>query len=321
VLVATDSPFTAAYAGGTQVCTVSANGKAWCWGANWSAQLGIGVVDLLPHPSPTAVAGELQFQYLVIGDRHACGIADDDATYCWGGGLSGQLGSGSQSFTCPALPEPCNRTPQRVTAATTFVTLAAGDEHTCGLDQDGHAYCWGGNRYGQIGDGTTTNRSTPVPVVGGLTFQAIAAAAWHTCALDAQGAAWCWGDNELSQLGAGTELLYPYPIAVAGGVVFETLTAGGSHTCGLDADGVAYCWGFNGAGELGVGSTDPATQPTAVATQLRFASLTAGWTHTCGLATDGTAHCWGRNNTGQLGIGVTGGIRTTPTCLIGQPGG
>lgn len=321
VRVATDEQFAAVDAGGTQVCARSTAGTAWCWGANWSAQLGIGAVDLLPHPSPLAVAGSHTFRYLVTGDRHACGVVADGATYCWGGGLSGQLGTAETSFLCQAIQEPCNRVPEPVTTATAFTALAVGDEHTCGLDRDGRAFCWGGNRYGQLGDSTVTSRRTPVAVVGGRVFETIAAAAWHTCALDTDGSAWCWGDNELSQLGGGAELSYPYPVAVEGGIVFESLTAGGSHTCGLDADGAAYCWGYNQAGELGIGATDPAGQPTAVATTLRFTTIEAGWTHTCGLATDGAAYCWGRNNTGQLGIGSGGGIRTTPTRLVGQPGG
>jgi alpha-tubulin suppressor-like RCC1 family protein len=105
---------------------------------------------------------------------------------------------------------------------------------------------------------------------------------------------------------------------VDGGLTLASLVVGGGHSCGLGPDGVAYCWGLNQFGELGIGSTMGVDYPAAVATDLRFTAIVAGWTHTCAIATDGVAYCWGRNNAGQLGVGVFGGIRTTPTKIIGQ---
>jgi len=318
VLVASDSNLSAVSAGGSHTCALNASGLPMCWGANWSAQLGRGTVDGVPHSAPSAVASSFTFARLETGDRHACGLTEVGAAYCWGGGFSGQLGNGDQTFICQAVQEACNTLPEAVLGGLAFSTITAGDEHTCALLQDGTAYCWGDDRFGQLGDSAWTPRSDPAQVVGGHAFTTIAAGARHSCALDALGAAYCWGNNVVGQLGADADSSSSVPLAVNGGVVFLKLDVGGFHTCGIDTGGSAYCWGGNNYGQLGIGTTDDAAEPLPVATDLRFTQITTGWTHTCAIATDGDAYCWGRNTAGQLGIGTVGGIRTTPTRLVGQ---
>jgi alpha-tubulin suppressor-like RCC1 family protein len=63
--------------------------------------------------------------------------------------------------------------------------------YTCGLTICHQAYCWGFNRNGQLGDGTTIDRTTPVAVVGGLRFREISGAARHTCAITLGNRAYC----------------------------------------------------------------------------------------------------------------------------------
>ena len=95
-----------------------------------------------------------------------------------------------------------------------FSTVSAGTYHTCGLAAVGAAYCWGFNGHGELGDGTTTNRSTPTLVAGSVSFLAISSGDTHTCGLAAAGAAYCWGDNSTGQLGDGTTTnrLAPTPV-------------------------------------------------------------------------------------------------------------
>src|SRR5664280_1169219 len=95
------------------------------------------------------------------------------------------------------------------------VQVVTGYAHTCALAPSGQAYCWGLNGYGQLGDNSTTDRSTPVAVQqGGVTFTSITGGGWHTCGLTGAGAAWCWGYNGNGQLGDNTTTEQHTPVTV-----------------------------------------------------------------------------------------------------------
>jgi alpha-tubulin suppressor-like RCC1 family protein len=81
--------------------------------------------------------------------------------------------------------------------------IAAGFEHTLALKGDGTLWAWGGNRFGQLGISSTTNRSAPVQVAGLSGVTAIAAGSSHTVALKGDGTPWAWGEDNFGQLGIG----------------------------------------------------------------------------------------------------------------------
>ena len=108
-----------------------------------------------------------------------------------------------------------------------FRQISAGGTHTCGIDTERRAYCWGTNVSGALGDGTTKSRPTPVAVQGGLRFRQIEAGFLHTCGLTyPDNLVYCWGLNGYGQLGDGTTTSRPLPVAVAGGRTFRQITAG-----------------------------------------------------------------------------------------------
>ncbi len=297
------------YAGG---CGLVNGGSAWCWGGvgeptSSGGELGGGNTSA---PVPIALVGGLTFTAVNVFDGSACGLVSGGTAYCWGWNRYGQLGNGTTTDS---------PTPVAVSGGFTFASLSAGgDDHSCGLTSGGAVFCWGINGSGQLGDGTTTGRSTPTAVLGGLSFTAVSAGSWsQTCGLTAGGAAYCWGANTYGQLGDGTTTNRATPVPVSGGLSFTSISAGGS-TCGLVAGGAAYCWGFNRRGQLGNGTTTNSATPVPVSGGLSFAAISVGTQHACGSTTGGVVYCWGWNGRGELGDG-TQTDRWVPVKVVGQP--
>ena len=133
--------------------------------------------------------------------------------------------------------------------------VAAGGDHTCVRLNDGTVRCWGDNRYGQLGDGSTAPRLTPVQVTGLDRARVLVAGFDHTCALLDDGTARCWGGNYDGQLGNGRWEQEVVPVAVAQLQGANDLAAGQQHTCATLIDGTAKCWGRNESGQLGNGES------------------------------------------------------------------
>lgn len=111
------------------------------------------------------------------------------AGLCIGPNTAGQLGNGGYTDAPDAFVP--------VTGSLTFVAIAAGGKHSCGLTAAGAAHCWGSGVWGQLGNGefgASYNVTAPVPVSGGLAFTSITAGGDHTCALTAAGKSYCWGE-------------------------------------------------------------------------------------------------------------------------------
>ena len=196
------------------------------------------------------------------------------------------------------------------TVSLTFSKLAPGlGSHSCGIVTGGHAYCWGYNWAGQLGNGSTDASALPVLVTGGHEFTEIAAGTDHSCAITSAGDAYCWGYNGNGQLGTNNNQSSSMPVAVEGGNDFKAITAGGAHTCAITASDDGMCWGYNGYGQLGTNDVATKLVPTAIAgSQTVFATMAAGLYHTCGIAA-GNLYCWGRDSEGQVGnAGVIGNI-------------
>lgn len=136
--------------------------------------------------------------------------------------------------------------------STTFHSVHAGERHTCAIDSDGNAWCWGGNRFGQLGDGSNVGRSRPVRVEGGHSFVALALGSTHTCGVDSEGTAWCWGGNFVGKLGDGTSASSSVPVRVTGlpGKV-DAIIATSDRSCAVSG-GALWCWGDNTQNAMGI---------------------------------------------------------------------
>ncbi len=186
----------------------------------------------------------------------------------------------------------------------TVKAIAAGAYHTVALKNDGTVWAWGWNDCGQLGDGTTTNRTIPVQVKGISDVVAIAAGMYHTVALKNDGTVWAWGVNEYGKLGDGTTNNSFTPVQVNGISNVKAIAAGAYHTVALKNDGTVWTWGYNHYGELGNGTTVDSSTPVQVKGISDVKAIAAGACHTVALKNDGTVWAWGCNYDGELGNGT-----------------
>ena len=181
----------------------------------------------------------------------------------------------------------------------TVISVSAGGMASLLLKKDHILWACGDNRYGQLGDGTTTNRSTPVKVMDGVAF--VSAGGDHSMILKTDGTLWACGYNRYGQLGDGTTTNRSTPVKVMDGVAF--VSAGGDHSMILKTDGTLWACGYNRYGQLGDGTTTNRSTPVKVMDGVAFVS--AGGYHSMILKTDGTLWVCGYNGYGQLGDGST----------------
>ena len=303
-------------AGDSHTCAI-AGGRAYCWGNNYSGQLGDGTAE--ERLLPVAVGGDLaarDVSELAVGGEHTCAIAEG-TLYCWGRNDTGQLGDGTVFER--ELPAPVGG----VFGGATATAVGVGGYHTCALTGQ-RAYCWGRNSEGQLGDATTTQRLSPVLVKGALTdadVTALAIGSVHGCAISS-GQAYCWGGNGYGELGRGdTSSFHSYPLGVGiplAGVSVSTLSAGQVHSCAL-VEGTAYCWGGNWGGRLGIGRFTYQPTPAPISEMSGTVVSRAGYGHTCATE-NGTLHCWGDNAIGQVGDGSSSN-RSVPVNVPLLPAG
>ena len=289
-------------------CAISEDKKVFCWGSNWSGQLGVGQFseDLEYSPIPLQVKEITDTTAITTGGDHTCALHQDGTVSCWGSnsdGQAGQLGA-DQYGSDIAIPE-------KVPGITDAVAVAAGRFHTCALHQTGTVSCWGGNWSGQLGKSPTLEGvDDPAELVQVSNINdatAIAIGGSHTCALHQGSTVSCWGNNRYGQLGNGQEDLdySPTPVQVKNIDDATAIVASLELSCALRQDGTVLCWGHNefealGSGEF-YGDVEVSTTPVTVIGITDAVALETSGQHSCALHKDGTISCWGRESYGALG--------------------
>ena len=228
----------------------------------------------------------------------------------WGSNLKRQLGNG----TFEALSD----VPLPVSGLKFVTAVAAGGSHSLALLADASVVAWGNNEFGQLGDGTETNRGVPVAVGGLKEVTAIAAGGSHSLALLKNGTVMAWGYNFHGQLGDGKlgteEAGETEPVPVKGLTKVKAIAAGGEHSLALLENGTVMAWGNDENGQLGNGTLKPSSDvPVAVKGLTGVTAISAGGEFSLALTSKGTVQAWGADEAGQLGnAGVEEGTSDVP---------
>ncbi|MDQ0059920.1 RCC1 domain-containing protein [Paenibacillus harenae] len=288
------------------------DGTVWEWGitmpsASWD--------DPTANPTPAQVTDNLgnKFDSAVAiseGSQHHLALKSDGTVWAWGKNYSGQLGDGTSS------DDYYTRNIDQVKGLDSVTAISAGAAHNLAINSDGTVWAWGENLFGQLGDGSTTDRHTPVQVQGLDSVTAIFAGTWHSLALKSDGTVWVWGGNDHGQLGDGTTTIHTVPVQLPSITDVVYVAAGYKYSMAVKSDGTVWAWGENRFGQLGDGSTTDRHTPVQVQGLDSVTAIIAGTWHSLALKSDGTVWAWGWNAYGQLGDKTTTN-RYTPVQVQG----
>jgi alpha-tubulin suppressor-like RCC1 family protein len=329
-------------AGESHACAADVSGALYCWGLNTGGQLLNGQTtgpdacrgtSTGCYTKAIRVEASVPFAQVVVGEEQTCALSfgSPGRVYCSGAGNRLAAVPGGLFFTilgrgarpnCAIMERGeayCGLSafaePVRVAGQTEpYDAISTGGDHTCALDYEGKAYCWGGNAAGELGNGTTTPSATPVAVAGNLRFSSISAGegvggGGFTCGVTKfTGDAYCWGANSYGQLGNGTTTPSSVPVKVSGGLEWRFIRAGQAETCAVSSNRI-YCWGVQARSNTGVTASTATPAPVddvfvGIAGTQQF-DAGAGFGCAVAESRDRRAVCWGSNPWGQLGNGTT----------------
>ena len=228
----------------------------------------------------------------------------------WGNDGFGQLGDGTTTDTSQPVYA-------RLPAKLRYTTVRSSLDTSVALATSGAVFAWGGNIYGQIGDGTTMSRLTPVRVrlPSGVKVTAVREGGVFTMALTTKGQVLAWGNNNYGELGDGStqNRVLPVRARLPKGVTVTAISAGYNSALALTSSGRVLSWGANIIGQLGDGAAPDRHVPGYVRLpgHTRITSIAAGDETGYAVTSAGRLLAWGANYNGGLGDGTTR-LRRTP---------
>jgi len=275
-------------ASGAFSLALRSDGTVWAWGDNRAGQLGRGTTSN-HEVTPARVTGLAGVTKISAGADFALALRSDGTVSAWGDNRRGQLGNG----TAASSPVPV-----KVAGLSQVTGISAGYDssmatRTNGISAITSVWTWGGNDFGQLGDGTLTSHSTPERVTGlpvyiagisaggGFTARlgdGISATGGFATVLGTDGTVWAWGDDSAGQLGnARSSIPVTRPVNTIGaGSGITQLSAGDFHVLALKSNGTALAWGSNGSGQLGNGTTTDPAGPVQVTGPANTTQVAAG---------------------------------------------
>ncbi len=177
--------------GAWHTCGLKSTGAIYCWGANWSGQLGNGVTT--NSSVPVQAGSATTYTAVGAGYLHSCGVRSTGTLWCWGDNGQGGLGDGTTT---------ARSSPTQAGSATTWNAVSTGRSITCAHRTDNTAWCFGAGESGQFGNGSlSTTNSTPVQVASSVAAIRVSKTGWHSCIVKTVASVLCAGANTADQLG------------------------------------------------------------------------------------------------------------------------
>ncbi|XP_076926489.1 ultraviolet-B receptor UVR8-like [Bidens hawaiensis] len=274
------------------------------WGSGEDGQLGLGDNEEKEWVSPVTSLASVSVRSVVAGSRNSLAVCDDGKLFMWGWNQKGTLGHRplTKFENKPVQVE----TPNNVK----IVQAAIGGWHCLAVDDQGRAYAWGGNEYGQCGEELEKKGESgrirmdilsPQRCAPKLSVRQVAAGGMHSVVLTREGHVWTWGQpwppGDIKQIST--------PVRVQGLEKVKLIAVGAFHNLALLEDGNLWGWGNNEYGQLGTGDTQPRSQPVPVQglSGLKLVDVAAGGWHSTALTDEGEVYGWGRGEHGRLGFG------------------
>ena len=288
-------PVKATSVGDSMSLALGFDGTLSAWGGNYYGELGDGTIT--NRSLPVKVKNLPPVKAIDVGHNQAYALGFDGTLSAWGNNVVGQLGDGTT--TNRRLPVKVQNLPP---VKEFFVR---GNSSVYALGFDGTLSAWGNNYHGQLGDGTTTNRSLPVKVKNLPPVKATSVGDSMSLALGFDGTLSAWGGNYYGELGDGTITNRSLPVKVKNLPPVKAIDVGHNQAYALGFDGTLSAWGNNVVGQLGDGTTTNRRLPVKVQNLPPFKEICSGGWHTIALGFDGTLSAWGGNYDGELGDGTT----------------
>lgn len=272
------------------------------WGAGEGNHGEMGDNEAVDRSSPVqTICGGSNWASVSCGYYNIAALKSDGTLWTWGQNNDGGLGDNTTDYKSSPVQTVCGG------SNWSYLVVGTYYEHCAAIKTDGTLWLWGRNGDGEIGDGTTDDKSSPVQTVaGGSDWKQVASGSSHTAAIKTDGSLWTWGDNNAGQLGNNDTTASSSPTQLGSGTDWSFVDCGNDYMAALKTDGSLWLWGDNNDGTLGVGDSANYSSPVqTICGGTNWSKISCGDHHMTAIKDDGTCWLWGRNSDGQLGNDTT----------------
>ena len=299
VQVGSESDWSVVSSGQSVTSGVKTNNTLWSWGSSSVGRHGLN--DSISRSSPVQIGALTVWDDVYLGGAFGVARTTSGELYSWGQDANGRLGLNTVSGAVSS--------PTQIGSLTDWSKISAGGSFVLATKTDNTLWAWGYNGRGNLGDGTTVDKSSPVQI-GALTDWDEISAGYETAtgafcmAINSSGELYAWGDPVYGSLGLNinTPELKSSPVQVGALTNWSKVAAGAAHTLAVKSDGTLWSWGRGAFGRTGHNDEVDRSSPVQIGSDTDWADVSASY-HSLALKTDGTLWAWGIGATGRMGLG------------------